>query len=100
MLAAHVIFSKPPGYPVRFARASLKLRNTFSASLARRGYPVRFARASLKPLNSRVGPGKVQGYPVRFARASLKRRASRKRQRRLSALSRAFCAGLIEASGP
>ena len=36
------------GYPVRFARASLKPLRRFPRRLSRRSYPVRFARASLK----------------------------------------------------
>ena len=62
-------------------------------------YPVLFARASLK----REGPanlfGTDAGYPVLFARASLKRAAVLAAfPASATALSRAFCAGLIEAT--
>ena len=62
------------------------------------GYPVRFARASLKrPAPSAAGSG-GRSYPVRFARASLKRQTRSATRRRRRELSRAFCAGLIEAA--
>ena len=62
------------GYPVLFARASLKQwEDVYGKGIKSMSYPVLFARASLKP-------------PVGFAPAPLD-----------SMLSRAFCAGLIEA---
>ena len=61
-----------PSYPVRFARASLK-RGTRGRAPRRPGrYPVRFARASLKPIAFRRPARNTTRYPVRFARASLK----------------------------
>ena len=111
------------GYPVLFARASLKRGRHDQCVRSRTGYPVLFARASLKPADLPVPPDGVQGrYPVLFARASLKpwsgiqrpcvskpvtpcflRGASLKHCLRegyyslSSPLPRAFCAGLIEA---
>ena len=61
------------------------------------GYPVLFARASLKhPLPVRYLLG-VCRYPVLFARASLKQHLPRRPATDGPALPRAFCAGLIEA---
>ena len=60
-------------------------------------YPVRFARASLKLVARAKAAASCSGYPVRFARASLKRIRPEFECVYFSMLSRAFCAGLIEA---
>ena len=44
------ILSGAVGYPVLFARASLKRRRRVGIADHRHGYPVLFARASLKPM--------------------------------------------------
>ena len=84
-------------YPVRFARASLKHRILGRDERRVRRYPVRFARASLKPAGCSPIFGNKKRYPVRFARASLKPRDVDGITLLQVLLSRAFCAGLIEA---
>ena len=57
-----------------------------------------FARASLKPAKDRLPTAYLpDGYPVLFARASLKHAGFRAAEQHRHELSRAFCAGLIEA---
>ena len=82
---------------MRFARASLKSKLADALFEMRVGYPVRFARASLKRLYNSCLLDTGTGYPVRFARASLKPGEPGRGKTTLAALSRAFCAGLIEA---
>ena len=65
---------------------------------SRAGYPVLFARASLKRRARRGQDRGPLGYPVLFARASLKPLAMGHSSNAASPLSRAFCAGLIEAA--
>ena len=60
-------------------------------------YPVLFARASLKRRRDRAGAAGAARYPVLFARASLKQNIRILLQSQMGELSRAFCAGLIEA---
>ena len=59
---------------------------------------MRFARASLKPRTSGNLHHHAPRYPVRFARASLKHVKAGPEPRIEVWLSRAFCAGLIEAA--
>ena len=84
-------------YPVLFARASLKPAEPGGHDPVSVCYPVLFARASLKPASFGRPPRRTCSYPVLFARASLKLSIARFEPPRPEELSRAFCAGLIEA---
>ena len=82
-----------PGYPVLFARASLKQPAVEIMLTDGTSYPVLFARASLKH-RSRPGVHLLsQRYPVLFARASLKQAVPRMRLSKSANVTPCFLRG-------
>ena len=86
------------GYPVLFARASLKRVRMATKGTAGKMLPRAFCAGLIEAQPCFPWPFRPPCYPVLFARASLKPPLRRVRRAGEGALPRAFCAGLIEAS--